>query len=104
MATTSGKMRYSVEGMDCASCASKIGTAVRKLPGVVDVSVSATAGTMTVNFAGEENLPAVEKTVRKLGYGLAVKAGGGCSRAQGAGPARPHRSRSLMQRSRSCRG
>lgn len=73
MATTSGKMRYRVEGMDCASCATKIDTAVRKLPGIVDVSVSATAGTMTVNFAGEENLPAVEKTVQKLGYGVVAK-------------------------------
>ncbi len=89
MATTSGKMRYSVEGMDCASCASKIGTAVRKLPGVVDVSVSATAGTMTVNFAGEENLPAVEKTVRKLGYGLAVKAGADAAERKVQAPLAP---------------
>ncbi|MCD2175497.1 heavy metal translocating P-type ATPase [Rhizobium sp. C4] len=73
MTVTSGKMRYRVEGMDCASCAAKIDTAVRRLPGIVDVSVSATAGTMTVNFAGEETLPAVEKTVRKLGYGVAAK-------------------------------
>ena len=73
MATTSGKMRYRVDGMDCASCAAKIDTAVRRLPGIVDVSVSATAGTMTVNFAGEENLPAVEKTVQKLGYGVVPK-------------------------------
>ena len=36
--------RYRVEGMDCASCASKIDTAVRRMPGVTDVSVSVTAG------------------------------------------------------------
>jgi len=88
MATTSGKMRYRVEGMDCAGCAAKIDTAVRKLPGISDVSVSATAGTMTVNFAGEENLPAVEKTVRKLGYGVAAK--GGAEVAQGPAPVHSH--------------
>ena len=85
MATTSGKMRYRVEGMDCASCATKIDTAVRKLPGIVDVSVSATAGTMTVNFAGEENLPAVERTVQKLGYGVVAKGA-----AEGAKSAASH--------------
>jgi Cd2+/Zn2+-exporting ATPase len=31
--------RYRVEGMDCASCASKIDTAVRRMPGVEDVNV-----------------------------------------------------------------
>jgi len=31
--------RFRVEGMDCAGCASKIDTAVRRLPGVEDVSV-----------------------------------------------------------------
>ncbi|MBN9138734.1 MAG: heavy-metal-associated domain-containing protein, partial [Phyllobacterium sp.] len=40
--------RFRVEGMDCASCAAKIDTAVRRLPGVADISVSVTAGTMTV--------------------------------------------------------
>lgn len=75
MANASGKKRYRVEGMDCASCAAKIDTAVRKLPGITDVSVSATAGTMTVDFNGEENLPAVEKTVQKLGYGVAPRDG-----------------------------
>jgi Cd2+/Zn2+-exporting ATPase len=73
MANASGKKRYRVDGMDCASCAAKIDTAVRKLPGITDVSVSATAGTMTVDFDDEENLEAVERTVQKLGYGVAPK-------------------------------
>jgi len=38
--------RYRVQGMDCAGCATKIGTAVRRMPGVADVTVSATAGTL----------------------------------------------------------
>lgn len=88
MATISGKMRYRVEGMDCASCASKIDTAVRKLPGIADVSVSATAGTMTVNFVGEEYLAAVEKTVEKLGYG--VSSSGGAPMKAAARPDQGH--------------
>src|SRR4051812_42623997 len=34
--------------MDCAGCASKIENSVRRLPGVSDVGVSVSAGTMTV--------------------------------------------------------
>ncbi|MBN9921096.1 cation transporter, partial [Listeria monocytogenes] len=48
MTKHSQQSRYRVDGMDCASCAAKIDTAVRRVPGVEDVSVSATAGTMTV--------------------------------------------------------
>lgn len=70
MSQATDKIRYRVEGMDCASCAAKIGTAVRRLPGILDVSVSPTAGTMIVEFAGEENLAVVEPTVRRLGYGV----------------------------------
>ncbi|TJV62423.1 MAG: heavy-metal-associated domain-containing protein [Mesorhizobium sp.] len=40
----STQTRYRISGMDCASCASKIDTAVRRMDGVADVSVSVTAG------------------------------------------------------------
>ena len=75
MADGIAKKRYRVEGMDCASCAAKIDTAVRKLPGVNEVSVSATSGMMTVHYRSEENLLAVEKTVRNLGYGVEARDG-----------------------------
>ncbi len=66
-------MRYRVDGMDCASCASKIDTAVRRLKGVEDVSVSVTRGTMTVRFDGDTALaPAIEKRVTGLGYKLSL--------------------------------
>ncbi len=66
-------MRYRVDGMDCASCASKIDTAVRRLKGVEDVSVSVTRGTMTVKHDGSAELaPAIEKRVTGLGYKLAL--------------------------------
>lgn len=69
MASTTQQSRYRVEGMDCASCATKIDTAVRRLPGVEDVSVSVTAGTMMVKHQGDATLaPAITKRVTGLGY------------------------------------
>jgi Cd2+/Zn2+-exporting ATPase len=57
--------------MDCASCASKIDTAVRRMPGVEDVSVSVTAGTMTVSHDANSDLAAIGKKVTGLGYDVA---------------------------------
>ena len=65
-----GQARFRVGGMDCASCASKIDTAVRRVPGVEDVSVSVTAGTMTVKHAAAD-LKAIEKQVSGLGFTVA---------------------------------
>ncbi|HEV7283449.1 MAG TPA: heavy metal translocating P-type ATPase, partial [Kaistia sp.] len=64
--------RYRITGMDCASCAQKIDTAVRRIDGVEDVSVSVSAGTMTVR-RGEIADPAepIRAIVTKLGYGIA---------------------------------
>ena len=42
------KSRFRVEGMDCASCALKVDKAARRVDGVREVSVSATAGTMVI--------------------------------------------------------
>src|SRR3954466_11635984 len=54
--------RFRVDGMDCAGCASKIDTAVRRMPGIGDVAVSVTAGTMTVHHAATTDLAAIQKT------------------------------------------
>ena len=64
--------RFRVEGMDCASCASKIDTAVRRMPGVSDVSVSVTAGTMRVKHDVASDLEAIRKKVSGLGYSVTV--------------------------------
>jgi len=64
--------RYRVEGMDCAGCATKIDTAVRRIPGVTDVSVSVTAGTLTVHHDETIDLRAIEKKVTGLGYTVAA--------------------------------
>lgn len=73
--TETTQARYQVEGMDCASCARKIDTAVRRMPGVAEVSVSAAAGTMVVHHDGTSDLAAIEKQVIGLGYGVAPIAG-----------------------------
>ncbi|WP_163267541.1 heavy metal translocating P-type ATPase [Chelativorans alearense] len=71
MAEITSRSRYRVDGMDCAGCARKIDTAVRRISGVEDVAVSATTGTMTVDHADlAEVRPAIERQVTRLGYGL----------------------------------
>ncbi|MDK1492363.1 heavy metal translocating P-type ATPase [Sinorhizobium sp. 7-81] len=68
--------RYRVEGMDCASCAAKIDTAVRRISGVEDVRVSVTAGTVTVRHAdGHEIGPVITRKIGGLGYKLSPLAG-----------------------------
>ncbi|MEP6564264.1 MAG: heavy metal translocating P-type ATPase [Mesorhizobium sp.] len=71
MAATAAQTRYRVEGMDCAGCATKIDSAVRRMHGVEDVNVSVTAGTMTVRHTQESDLAAIEKKVTGLGYSVA---------------------------------
>ena len=66
----SSKARFRVEGMDCASCAAKIDTAVRRQPGVEDVSVSVTSGTMTITHDATSDLEAISRKVSGLGYSV----------------------------------
>ena len=42
------RSRYRIAGMDCAGCGTKIENTVRRLPGVLNVGVSVSGGTMTV--------------------------------------------------------
>jgi len=69
------KLKYRIGGMDCASCVSKIETAVNRLPGVEEAGVSLASGTLTVlpgpNFTGG----AVEQQVKALGYSIAPAGG-----------------------------
>jgi Cd2+/Zn2+-exporting ATPase len=71
MAGATAETRYRIEGMDCAACAVKIETAVGRLPGVSDVSVSLMAGTMRVATGDGFASATVEKQVAALGYGIA---------------------------------
>jgi Cd2+/Zn2+-exporting ATPase len=81
--------RYQVTGMDCASCATKIDTAVRRLPGVSEVAVSVATGSLKVWHGEEFDGGRVVRHVRSLGYGAErVDAGGAPSEAAGAAPER----------------
>ncbi len=71
MAEAAVQTRFRVTGMDCAGCAAKVDTAVRRLPGIVDVEVSPTAGAMTLRHTATLDLAAVHRRVRDLGYGVA---------------------------------
>ena len=54
--TAAIQTRFDVTGMDCAACAAKIDAALRRLPGIDDVSVSVAAGTMKVSHAEDPAL------------------------------------------------
>jgi Cd2+/Zn2+-exporting ATPase len=58
-----------IEGMDCAACALKIENAVQRLPGVTDINVSYTAGTLALQLDEDRTSPrTIEEQVRALGY------------------------------------
>jgi Cd2+/Zn2+-exporting ATPase len=79
--------RYRITGMDCAGCATKIDTAIRRIDGVEDVSVSVTAGTLTVGRRHDAEIgKQITSSVTGLGYGIAPLA----ARAAKAAPAPEH--------------
>ena len=67
-----GKTRFRVGGMDCASCATKIENAVIRLPGIAEVGISVSAGTMTVTHQGPAPSAEISKQVKALGYSVAM--------------------------------
>lgn len=65
-------LSWQVTGMDCASCASKIRSAVERLPGVSDVRLSVMSETLSLSLAsGGATAAEVERRVAGLGYALA---------------------------------
>jgi Cd2+/Zn2+-exporting ATPase len=69
--TDQATLRYRVGGMDCAACVAKVETAVGRLPGVADVSVSLASGVLNVRPSGEVSRAAIEQQVKALGYTIA---------------------------------
>ena len=65
------RVKYRIGGIDCASCVSKIETAVNRLPGVQEAGVSLASGTLTVLPGADFSKAAVEKQVKALGYSIA---------------------------------
>ncbi|MDS9468955.1 heavy metal translocating P-type ATPase [Paracoccus sp. MBLB3053] len=71
---TEGTRRdWTVTGMDCAACATKVSRAIERLPGVSDVKVALMSERLTLNLApGTTETGTIEDVVRKLGYGIAA--------------------------------
>ncbi|MDD2269485.1 MAG: heavy metal translocating P-type ATPase [Eubacteriales bacterium] len=63
------KEKFTIEGMTCAACASKVEKAVAKVEGVENVGVNLIAGTMTVSYGGSADENAIMTAVKKIGYG-----------------------------------
>lgn len=64
--------RLRVEGMDCASCATKIQNALQRMPGISEVNVSVTGGTVTVrrDLNGVDD-DTIRDQISNLGYEVA---------------------------------
>ncbi|CCG41397.1 heavy metal translocating P-type ATPase [Magnetospirillum molischianum] len=62
------KTRFRIEGVDCASCATKIDTAARRIPGVTDVLISVSTQTLSVTHAPDTDLEALVRKIGGLGY------------------------------------
>lgn len=62
---------WTVSGMDCGSCATKVKDAVARLPGVTGVEVGIMSERLRLTLdEGETGRDKVERTVRALGYGI----------------------------------
>jgi Cd2+/Zn2+-exporting ATPase len=58
-----------IGGMDCASCALKIESGLQKLSGVVEVSVNAATGRLTVSYDAQQVEEAeIQQQIKKMGY------------------------------------
>ena len=68
--------------MDCASCATKIENALRRMPGISDVVVSVPAGTVTVTHDGTEMDDKIDKQITDLGYQVIGGEGVGIKRVR----------------------
>ncbi|GGI54966.1 heavy metal translocating P-type ATPase [Oxalicibacterium solurbis] len=73
-AAPAGRLQFGVEGMTCASCASRVEKAVAAVPGVVQASVNLATDSVAVETAGGVdaaalNLP-IREAIEKAGYGV----------------------------------
>ena len=85
---TASSYKLRIEGMDCAACALKIESAMQRLPGVADINVSFTAGTLALQLDEDRTSPrTIEEQVSALGYTPVGAATGSEARA----PQRPTR-------------
>lgn len=59
------KKKLQMENLDCANCARKMEEGIKKLPGVIDCSISFMTQKITIE-AAEENFPAIIEEAQKV--------------------------------------
>ena len=80
-AGTETLLRLRIDGMDCGSCATKIENALTRLPGIGEVRVSYSTGTLSVRLDEDRTARhVIESKIRALGYTPTIL-------AEGSGPA-----------------
>ena len=85
-AVAADETRLRVEGMDCASCAIKIENALRRIPGVTEVTVSVAAGNVTVKHDGAD-VTILGARITGLGYKVTPADARGIHESPGQGGA-----------------
>jgi len=75
---------YSVTGMSCAACSSRVEKAVSKVSGVTECSVSLLTNSMSVE--GTASPEEVIRAVENAGYGAKIKGAGAGTAGQSAAP------------------
>ncbi|MFT4150011.1 MAG: heavy metal translocating P-type ATPase [Paracoccaceae bacterium] len=76
------RREWTVSGMDCAACTTKVTRAVARLPGVSEVSVALMSEKLSLRLEPGAAQPGeIEDVVRRLGYGIAARGQGGDSPA-----------------------
>lgn len=60
--------RFRVGGMDCGACATKIETALRRMPGIEVAEVSLTSGAVIVRHDGRPAATEMQRIVTRLGF------------------------------------
>jgi len=66
------KTTFSVSGMSCASCVSRVEKSLQNLPGVVSVSVNLASSRAVVEHTWEADTSALLRAVTDAGYGIEV--------------------------------
>ena len=66
------KLKFNVTGMTCAACSARVEKVTNAVPGVEKAEVNLLAGTMQVEAANEDVVPAIVKAVQDAGYNAAL--------------------------------
>jgi len=66
------KTTFSVSGMSCASCVSRVEKSLRDLPGVVSVSVNLASNRAAVEHTRDADIAGMLRAVADAGYGIEV--------------------------------